>query len=67
MSGTVVYQELSCAAVAGTPKKPSYLVDQRRIGRGILRFQALDLVDVSRVTDDDGVFLELIELTGHGE
>jgi hypothetical protein len=44
----------------------THLVDQRRIGRGILRFQALDRFDVSSVTDDDGVFLELVELAGHG-
>ena len=41
------------------------LEDQRGIRRGILRFQAFDRVDISRVGDDNGILFELVELRRH--
>ena len=43
----------------------SSLVDERRVCRGVLRFEALDRVDVAGIADDNGVFLELFELRSH--
>ena len=42
------------------------LDDQRRVRGGILGLDSLDGLDVSRVADDDGVLLELLELGSHG-
>jgi hypothetical protein len=41
------------------------LEDQGGVGGGILGLQAADGIDISGIADDDGVFLELIELSGH--
>ena len=38
-------------------------VDQTRIGRGVLRLEFLDRLEIARVGDDFGKFLQLIELT----
>ena len=48
-------------------RKMIYRIYQRRIRRRIVGLQALDLFDVSCVTDDDSIFLKLIELASHWE